>query len=170
MIPPISNDASDTVRAEQYAEILRNLRSGTQRSDDWIAVLATAACELHHAFSYFHWTGFYRVVRPRVLMVGPYQGTHGCTEISFDRGVCGAAARTQSTQFVPDVHACADHIACAATTNAEVVVPIVVDGRVVAVLDVDSDIPAAFTDADQTGLEAVCAWLSDCARARAADR
>ncbi|MCB9729799.1 MAG: GAF domain-containing protein [Deltaproteobacteria bacterium] len=122
--------------------------------------MATTVCELHHAFDWFHWTGFYRVVAPELLAVGPYQGGHGCLRIPFSRGVCGAAARTRQTQRVDDVHARADHIACAATTRSEIVVPVLGrDGRVIAVLDVDSDHPAAFSQVDQDALERLCQEL-----------
>jgi GAF domain-containing protein len=127
---------------------------------DWIAAMATVACELHHAFEAYDWTGFYRVVAPTTLKIGPYQGGHGCLVIDFARGVCGAAARTKATQLVPDVHAFPDHIACSSSTLSEIVVPVLTpDGRLLAVLDVDSDAPAAFDAVDQRELEALCAEL-----------
>ena len=96
-------------------------------------------------------------MRKDLLVVGPYQGGHGCLRISFDRGVCGAAARTKATQLVPDVEAFPGHIACSSSTRSEIVVPVVTpDGYVLAVLDVDSDLPAAFTAIDQAPLEALC--------------
>ena len=124
---------------------------------DWIAGMATVACEYHTQFPYFHWTGFYRSVEPECLVIGPYQGSHGCTRIAFTQGVCGAAARTCETQCVPDVHAFPGHIACSATTQSEIVVPIVTPaGVLLGVLDVDSDIPNAFDSVDQAHLEALC--------------
>ncbi|MEM8599373.1 MAG: GAF domain-containing protein [Bacteroidota bacterium] len=128
---------------------------------DWTAAMATVVCELHHAFEHYHWTGFYRAVSDDLLIVGPYQGGHGCLRIPFDRGVCGAAARTRTTQLVPDVEAFPGHIACSSTTRSEVVVPVLTpDGTLLAVLDVDSDDPDAFTAAeDQAALEALCARL-----------
>lgn len=147
-------------RAERWAEVRAALASLLEGEDDWIAALATTACELHHAFDHFHWTGFYRLVSPDLLVVGPYQGGHGCLRIELSRGVCGAAARRRETVRVDDVASFPDHIACASTTRSEIVVPIVAPGgRLLAVLDVDSDLPAAFDDADQAGLEAVCAEL-----------
>ncbi|MCB9507418.1 MAG: GAF domain-containing protein [Myxococcales bacterium] len=122
--------------------------------------MATVACELHHAFEAFDWTGFYRVTAPALLVVGPYQGTHGCLRITFDRGVCGAAARTRQTQLVPDVEAFPGHIACSSTTRSEIVVPVIGhDGAVLAVLDVDSNAAAAFDEVDQEVLERLCAEL-----------
>ena len=113
----------------------------------------------------FHWVGFYRAVGARELVIGPYQGGHGCLRIAFSRGVCGAAARSRETQLVPDVHAFPGHIACASSTRSELVVPLVrptADGRgaLLGVLDVDSDEPAAFTAVDLARLEALAADLA----------
>ena len=130
--------------------------------DDWVTAMATVVCELHHAFDHFHWTGFYRTVRPEHLKVGPYQGGHGCLDIPFDQGICGAAARTATTQDVPDVHARPEHIACSSSTNSEVVVPVTApSGHVIAVLDVDSDDPAAFDGDDVALLESICSTLGE---------
>lgn len=127
---------------------------------DTIAMMATVACELHHAFDHFHWTGFYRVVSPDLLVIGPYQGGHGCLRIPFDKGVCGAAATTKTTQRVPNVNAFSGHIACSSSTQSELVVPVCrPTGEVVAVFDLDSDGLDAFTDADQHNVEAICADL-----------
>lgn len=124
--------------------------------------MATVACELHHAFPYYDWTGFYRAVSDDHLIVGPYQGTHGCLHIDVDRGVCGAAARTKETQLVPDVEAFPDHIACSSSTRSEIVVPVLTpDDRLLAVLDVDSDQLAAFDETDQKHLEAICQRLGE---------
>jgi L-methionine (R)-S-oxide reductase len=119
-----------------------------------------AVAALHGAFAYFDWTGFYRVIGEQMLAVGPYQGGHGCLRIPFQRGVCGAAARTLQTQFVPDVHAFPDHIACSSSTQSEIVVPVLAaSGQLLAVLDVDSNLPAAFSAVDQRELEALCRAL-----------
>jgi len=148
-------DAKDKQKA--YDSVLPRIRELIADETDLIAVMATVACELHHAFDHYDWTGFYRVVGPGSLKVGPYQGSHGCLAISFDRGVCGAAARLRQTQIVPDVHAFPGHIACSASTRSEIVVPVMnFEGTLVAVLDVDSDRPAAFDEVDGTGLAEVC--------------
>ena len=145
-----------------WEEVHLRLQGLLEGETDAVAVMATVACELHHAFAHYHWTGFYRVTAPRLLTVGPYQGGHGCLRIAFDQGVCGAAARTGKTQLVPDVHAFEGHIACSSTTQSEVVVPVVdSSGRVVAVLDVDSDLPDAFTETDQQHLERICSRIAD---------
>jgi len=147
-------------REEAYRRVREAIDSLLEGEDDWVAAMATVACELHHAFDHYHWTGFYRAVGERTLVIGPYQGGHGCLRIDFDRGVCGAAARTGQTQLVEDVNAFEGHIACSTSTQSEIVVPIhAPDGRLLAVLDVDSDDPAAFDEVDRAALEALCAEL-----------
>lgn len=149
---------SNTV--EEYADVRRRIDSLLEGETDWVAGMATVVCELHHTFDHYDWTGFYRAVSDDHLIVGPYQGPHGCLHIDFDRGVCGAAARTRETQLVPDVTAFPDHIACQSSTQSEIVVPVVTpDDRLLAVLDVDSDAPAAFDETDQEQLEALCERL-----------
>jgi L-methionine (R)-S-oxide reductase len=148
-------------RRERYQVVRAALESLLEGETDWIAALATVACELHQAFPYFHWTGFYRVVGPELLVIGPYQGTHGCLRIPFSRGVCGAAAREKATQRVDLVSERADHIACSSSTQSEIVVPLLgAGGEVLAVLDVDSNFPAAFDAVDQRELEAIAADLA----------
>jgi GAF domain-containing protein len=148
-------------RRERYAEVRARLDGLLEGEDDWIAALSTIVCELHSAFDYYDWTGFYRVARPELLVVGPYQGGHGCLRIPFSRGVCGAAARTRRIQRVDDVSLFPDHIACSSTTRSEIVVPVVSPaGSVLAVLDVDSDRPAAFDEVDAVELEGVSADLA----------
>ncbi len=139
------------------AEVFRRISALVAGETDEIALMATIACELHHAFPYFNWTGFYRVVAPQVLKVGPYQGGHGCLVIPFERGICGRCARMGKTLNIPDVHAEKDHIACSGTTRSEIVVPVFdTSGNIRAVLDVDSDMPAAFDETDERLLEKVC--------------
>ena len=143
-----------------YTEVHERVEAAIEGEDDWIAVLSTVICELHNSFDDFHWTGFYRVTSPGMLKVGPYQGGHGCLEIPFETGICGAAARTGETQLVEDVHARPDHIACSSSTNSELVVPVFNKaGDVVAVLDIDSDVPAAFDEEDQAAVESLCELL-----------
>ncbi len=129
------------------------IRALTQGETDTVALMATVVCEIHHAHPFADWTGFYRVVAPDLLKIGPYQGGHGCLVIPFSRGVCGAAARTGQVQNVPDVDAFPDHIACASSTRSELVLPVWNGkGTLLGVLDLDSDTPAAFTPEDE-------AWL-----------
>lgn len=120
---------------------------------DEVALMATLACEIHHSDCRFDWTGFYRVVSPGMLAIGPYQGGHGCLRIPFERGVCGVAARSGEVQIVPDVNAFPGHIACSASTRSELVIPVRGgSGRLLGVLDIDSDQPAAFDRQDATRL------------------
>lgn len=137
-----------------YTSLRSRIAALTRGETDEVALMATLACEIHHSDARFDWTGFYRVVGPELLKIGPYQGGHGCLVIPFARGVCGAAARTGQTQIVPDVDAFPGHIACASTTRSELVIPVRgTGGRLIGVLDIDSDQPDAFTqhDADALG-------------------
>ena len=147
-------------RIMEHDEVYQRITAILDGEDDWVTAMATVTCELHNAFDHYHWTGFYRTTSPNMLKIGPYQGGHGCLTIPFDKGICGAAARTGETQDVPDVHARAEHIACSSSTNSEVVVPVKNSrGEVVAVLDLDSDFPAAFSSADVELSERICSWL-----------
>jgi|SRR5436305_3105268 len=147
-------------KQELYREISVDLGAVLAGLDDPIAAMATAACILHGRLPQASWTGFYRVVAPRLLRIGPYQGPLGCLEIAFDRGVCGAAARERATQLVPDVHAFPGHIACDAAARSEIVVPIFDrQGELIAVLDIDSHSAAAFDEVDREGLEQIAALL-----------
>lgn len=155
----------DREKQELYREISVELGSVVEGLEDPIAAMASCACILHGRLSYASWTGFYRVVAPRLLRVGPYQGPLGCLEISFERGVCGAAARERRTQLVPDVHAFPGHIACDSAARSEIVVPIFdPEGELIAVLDLDSHEPAAFDEADREGLERIAEILRPCMR------
>ncbi len=136
-----------------YQEVTDTILALTHGETDSVALMATVACELHSAHPYADWTGFYRVVAPELLKIGPYQGGHGCLVIPFARGVCGACARTGQVQNVPDVDAFPGHIACASSTRSELVLPVWNgEGRLLGVLDIDSDTPAAFTRADEEWL------------------
>jgi len=127
---------------------------------DEVAIMATVACELHHAMKQFHWTGFYRVTEPGLLKIGPYQGSHGCLSIAFGRGVCGTVAQSGKALRLDDVHSFPDHIACSHTTKSEIVLPVHDrQGRLRAVLDIDSDEPAAFDETDEQELSAICASI-----------
>jgi GAF domain-containing protein len=142
-----------------YLDLRNQIAALTEGEDDAVALMATVACEVHHADDRFDWTGFYRVVGPELLKIGPYQGGHGCLVIPFTRGVCGAAARTGEVQLVPDVEAFPGHIACSSSTRSEIVLPVRDGlGRLLGVFDIDSDQPAAFDEEDARELEAI---LSD---------
>ncbi|MCK8464116.1 GAF domain-containing protein [Aliiroseovarius sp. S1339] len=143
----------------EYKELAQTIASLTEGERDEVALMATVTCEVHHADDRFDWTGFYRVTEPDLLKIGPYQGGHGCLQIPFSRGVCGAAARTGQGQLVPDVNAFPGHIACASSTQSELVLPVWNGaGDLIAVFDIDSNQPNAFTQDDANQLAAI---LSD---------
>ncbi len=143
-----------------YPTLAKTLAALTSGEDDAVALMATVACEVHHADDRFDWTGFYRVTAPEMLKIGPYQGGHGCLVIPFSRGVCGAAARTGEVQLVPDVEAFSGHIACATSTRSELVLPVFNgSGTLIGVFDIDSDQPDAFNSRDADALTAI---LKDC--------
>ncbi len=136
-----------------YPLLAKTIAALTEGEDDSVALMATVVCELHHSDDRFDWTGFYRVTAPEVLKIGPYQGGHGCLVIPFERGVCGAAARTGEVQLVADVDAFPGHIACASSTRSELVLPVFGEGgKLLGVLDIDSNQPNAFTQADADAL------------------
>jgi GAF domain-containing protein len=139
-----------------YAALAARCAALTTGEDDEVALMATLASEIHHADDRFDWTGFYRVVAPGLLKIGPYHGGHGCLAIPFERGVCGAAARTGAVQIVDDVAAFPGHIACSSSTRSELVLPVLgARGGLLGVLDIDSDRPAAFDRDDAEGLSAI---------------
>ena len=139
-----------------FHELEQSILALTHGETDTVALMATVVCELHHAHPFADWTGFYRVVAPELLKIGPYQGGHGCLVIPFSRGVCGASARTGQVLNVPDVDSFPDHIACASSTRSELVVPVWNGhGRLLGVLDLDSNTPAAFTGEDEAFLVTV---------------
>lgn len=145
-----------------YATLAKTIDALVEGEDDAVALMATVACEVHHADDRFDWTGFYRVVGPELLKIGPYQGGHGCLTIPFSRGVCGAAARLEQVQLVPDVEAFPGHIACASSTRSELVLPVWDgSGRLIAVFDIDSDQADAFTTEDAERLAAILKAVFD---------
>lgn len=141
-----------------YDDLAARIRALCAGETDEVALMATIACELHQSDDRFDWTGFYRVVGRELLKIGPYQGGHGCLVIPFSRGVCGAAARLRAVQIVPDVAAFAGHIACSSSTRSEIVLPVLgAGGRLIGVLDIDSDRVDAFDQADADALAAILA-------------
>ena len=139
-----------------YKALRARIAALCEGETDEIALMATVSCELFHSDERFDWVGFYRVTTPEMLKIGPYQGGHGCLTIPFSRGVCGAAARLRETQLVADVNAFDGHIACASSTQSETVLPVFnASGDLIAVLDIDSNQPNAFTNTDATELQAM---------------
>ncbi len=158
---PAIPDLRDLPRADAYARLLEMQSLLLDGADDPISAMATMSALLHHAFGHL-WTGFYRVVTPDALLrVGPYQGSLGCLDIAFGRGVCGTAAAERRTVVVPDVHAFPGHITCDPRSRSEIVVPVFdAHGALIAVLDIDSGVPNAFGDDDRAGLESMVAWFA----------
>lgn len=158
---PVIPDLRDAPRSAAYAQLLDLQHVLLEGSNDAIAAMATTSALLHHAFGHL-WTGFYRVVEPGVLLrVGPYQGSLGCLDIAFGRGVCGTAAAERRTVIVEDVHTFPGHITCDPRSRSEIVVPVFdAAGELLAVLDIDSSVPGAFDTADREGLEALVAWFT----------
>ena len=158
---PAIPDLRAIARDDAYEQLLRMQSLILDDSVDAIAAMATTSALLHHAFGHL-WTGFYRVVEPgATLRVGPYQGSLGCLDIAFGRGVCGTAAAERRTIIVEDVHAFPGHITCDPRSRSEIVVPVFDSHRaLIAVLDIDSAVPSAFGEADQRGLEALVACFS----------
>ena len=149
-------------KTEIYKEVASQIAAVIEGETSVTARYATAACLLSEAFDNFFWTGFYVVdpLKPKELVVGPYQGTLGCLRIPFGKGVCGTCAEKGETIIVVDVHAFAGHIACDSRSNSEIVVPVFdKDGHLAAVLDVDSTVFGAFDEEDKAGLEAICQTL-----------
>lgn len=144
-------------RVARLESALPQILAALEGERDEVAIEATLACLLWETLPQVNWCGFYRRIGERLLAVGPYQGGMGCLRIPFERGVCGACARTETTQLVPDVHAFPGHIACDDATRSELVIPITVDRHLCAVLDLDSPHPGGFSAAEARILEALMA-------------
>jgi GAF domain-containing protein len=154
-------DLSHLPKARAYAELQGHSDAILNGVNEEVAAMATMATLVHHAFGHL-WTGFYRVVEPgQLLRVGPYQGSLGCLDITFGRGVCGDAAAEAKTLIVPDVEKYPGHITCDARSRSEIVVPVFGQrGDLIAVLDVDSHRPDAFDAEDARGLERLVSWFA----------
>ena len=149
---------------EGYALLAAQLEALLADERDFVANAAQFSAFLFHELGDLNWAGFY-LNKGEQLVLGPFQGKVACVRIPFGRGVCGAAASSRQTQRVEDVHAFPGHIACDSASNSELVVPLVKDGRLIGVLDLDSPLLARFTEQDQAGIEAlaqVFLRLSDC--------
>lgn len=149
---------ANTAKAELYREMLGALDALTAGESDAIANMANAAALIWEYLPDLNWAGFYRLVGDE-LVLGPFQGKAACIRIALGKGVCGTAAASRETQVVEDVHAFPGHIACDAASASELVVPIVHEGRLVGVLDLDSPTPGRFDAEDRAGCEALIALL-----------
>lgn len=151
--------AADAPKAELYAELVKSADALTAGEPDGIANMANIAALVWQFVPNLNWAGFYRMVGDE-LVLGPFQGKSACIRIPLDKGVCGAAARTGAAQLVEDVHAFPGHIACDADSRSELVVPVKRVGVVIAVIDLDSPLPARFDADDAAGIEALAKLLS----------
>ena len=155
-------------KRETYEALMLQIEALVSGETDLIANMANVAAVLHEAFG-FWWTGFYRVTGEGLqvtdeglqeLVLGPFQGPMACTRIPYGKGVCGTAWQRGETVIVPDVHAFAGHIACSSESNSEIVVPIWQDGKVIAVLDIDSKDYNTFDETDKIYLEQIAKIIS----------
>ncbi len=140
-------------KKEKYEQLIPQIQALTEGEADLIANLANICAALKYGMDFF-WVGFY-LVKEKQLVLGPFQGTVACTRIDFDKGVCGACYRQQETIIVPDVEAFPGHIACSSLSRSEIVVPILKDGQVVMVLDVDSTKLNDYDSIDKIYLEKI---------------
>ncbi len=154
-----SQNLSRAEKTAAYKQAALAIRANLQGESSLTLKMATINCLLKTYLPYYYWAGFYVKSGDRTLSVGPYQGTLGCLHISYDKGVCGRAAREARTQIVPDTHALqqgTDHIACDPNSASEIVVPVFnPSGELIAVFDVDSTLPASFDEIDQQYLEQI---------------
>ncbi len=149
-------------KEENYIKCADNIKALIAGENDTIAIMSTIACEIFHPFDYLNWVGFYRHIDEKTLKVGPYQGSHGCLTIDFERGVCGACASQREIQLENDVSKASSHIACSSETKAEIVLPIIdKNNQLQAVFDIDSTELNVFDDIDVKYLSQICSWLSD---------
>jgi len=140
-------------KEEKYGLLYKQIQALVEGESDTIANMANVAAMIHHTFG-FWWTGFYRVIDGK-LVLGPFQGPLACSRIAYGRGVCGTAWKERTTQVVPDVEKFPGHIACSSASKSEIVVPLIKEGEVTAVLDIDSEHLATFDDTDRHWLEKI---------------
>lgn len=141
-------------KPEQYAQLLAQARALVTGEPDRIANAANLSALVYHALPQLNWVGFY-FFDGTELVVGPFQGLPACVRIPLDNGVCGAAARTRTTQRIADVNAFPGHIACDSASRSELVVPLLHGDELIGVFDIDSPLPDRFDDEDQRGIEAI---------------
>lgn len=159
---------SSLAKPEMYVQIVRELRALIAGEDDTVANLANAAALLYQSLADLNWAGFY-LLRAGELVVGPFQGKPACVRIALGSGVCGTAAARRTSVVVPNVHEFAGHIACDSASNSEIVIPMLHEGEVIGVLDLDSPKFARFDEVDQAGLEEFVAELMNGLKIRTAE-
>lgn len=158
---PLLDMSSPEAKRASYDTLVAQTQAVLHGERDWLANLAQFAALVYNSVPQLNWAGFYMVnaKNERELVLGPFQGKVACVRIAFERGVCGACARTQEVQLVEDVHAFPGHIACDAASRSELVLPVVADGRLRAVFDLDSPEPARFDTVDAEGFQRALAVL-----------
>ena len=144
-------------KQEMYETLLPQIASLVGNETDLIANMANIAAALKQTFGFF-WVGFY-LVKEDELVLGPFQGPIACTRIRLGRGVCGTAWKEAQTLIVPDVELFPGHIACSSDSRSEIVVPIIKEGNVIGVLDIDSDTTDSFDETDARYLEEICTYI-----------
>lgn len=149
----------DMPKTELYEFLTQSAAALVEGERDGVANMANVAALMWQLMPDLNWAGFYRVVEDE-LVLGPFMGKPACIRIAMGAGVCGTAAASGETQLVPDVHAFPGHIACDADSRSELVVPVMSQGKVIAVIDLDSPLPARFDEADAKGIEALAATVS----------
>ncbi|KAF9433008.1 hypothetical protein BGZ76_010007 [Entomortierella beljakovae] len=171
---PNLTPSNATSKAEFYTDLESQIQSVVEGQRNWVTNLANTSAVIYHGLREvtgkpINWVGFYVLDQNKTtglsnnnnnnnkesLILGPFQGKIACTEIPFGRGVCGAAASEKKSQLVKDVHQFPGHIACDSASNSEVVIPLILDGRVIGVLDLDCEVTEGFDEVDQAGLEIV---------------
>ena len=152
--------AAHTSKADLYTDLVKAADALTLGEQDGIANMANVAALLAQYLPDLNWSGFYRMIEGE-LVLGPFQGKAACIRIPLNKGVCGAAASTGEVQCVDDVHAFPGHIACDADSRSELVAPVLRDGKVIAVIDLDSPSPARFDADDIAGMKALATLLAD---------
>ena len=145
------------IKVNKYKALYNLAKCYFEGEDDLIANMANLCAMIHREFG-FWWTGFYRVVGEQ-LVLGPFQGPTACTKIAYGKGVCGTAWKRGETIVVPDVEEFPGHIACSSESRSEIVVPVWRDGRIVAVLDIDSEKLGTFTETDRYWLEKIVDYI-----------
>jgi len=149
------------MKPQFYESLNRQVQALLEGEDDLVAAMANFSALLNDNLTELNWVGFY-VMRGEQLVLGPFQGKVACTRIPMGKGVCGTAALANQTQRVADVHQFDGHIACDAASNSEIVIPVRADGKVIAVLDIDSPIFDRFDEEDQKGLELLVKSFEKC--------
>lgn len=150
----------DQPKPELYADMINAAKALVDGEPDPVANMANVAALIWQYLHDLNWAGFYRMVDGE-LVLGPFMGKPACIRIPVGQGVCGAAAASGTTQLVPDVHAFPGHIACDGETNSELVVPVIRDGEVIAVIDLDSPLHNRFDEEDAAGIEALALAMAE---------